>query len=75
MEEVLAGLAANGQAAGAIGTGFQAALHRLADAQVFILDASTDGDALLVVLAAGVAHVGEIEVEDDAAVIDIDGSM
>ena len=64
MEEMLAGFAADGEAAGHIGTGVQAALDGVADGHVFVLDFFADGDAFFVVSFGGRTRVGEVVVED-----------
>src|SRR4051812_12749892 len=72
VKQVFARLTPHGQPARAIRSRFQPALHRFADAQVFILNAGADSHALLVVLAAGIADIAEVEIEDHAAMIDVD---
>ena len=73
MKAVLSGLAANREAACAISSGLETALDGFADAEILILNAIADGDTLVVVGAGGVADVGEIEIENYAAVIGVDG--
>src|SRR3954465_2484320 len=62
VEEVLAGFAADGEAAGVVGARVQAALHRLADGYVFVLNAVAYGDAFFVVASRGFADIGEVEI-------------
>ena len=72
MKELFAGFATGGESARSIGAGLQATLHGFADAEVFVLYTIAYGYALLVIDTSGLAHVTEIEIEDYAAVIDID---
>src|SRR5712692_4606359 len=72
MEQVLAGLAPHRKSSRTVRTGLKSALHCLADAQVFILNPSSHGDTLLVVCAARIAHIAEVEVEDHPAAIHVD---
>ena len=50
---MLAGFAADAEAAGEVGAGGQAALDGFADVDVFLLDALSDIEALPVVLLGG----------------------
>ena len=42
MEQVFSGFAAHREASGAVGAGFETALHVFADAEIFFLHAITD---------------------------------
>jgi len=72
VEQLFSRLAAHREPTGAIGARFQAALNILADAEVFVLYAVTDSDALRVVLTPGLADVFEVEIENYAAMIDVE---
>ena len=69
VEEVLAGFAADAEAARYVGAGVEAALDGVADGHVFVLDDFADGDAFAIVFFGGGADVGEVVVEDDGAFI------
>ena len=73
MEEVLAGFAADGEAACCIGAGAESALYGFADVHVFILDAVAHGDAFGIAPVRVLAHVSEIEVELHEAAVGIEG--
>lgn len=70
MEEVFAGFAADGEAAGYVGARGEAALDGIADGHVFVLNFFADGDAFAMMLCGGGADVGKIIIEDDRAFID-----
>jgi len=69
MEEMLAGFAADGEAAGNVSAGSQAALHGIADGHVFVLYLFADGDALAMELGGGGAHVSKIIIKNDGALV------
>lgn len=69
MEEMLTGFAADGEAAGHVGAGSQAALDRIADGHVFVLDLFAYGDAFAMVLRGGGAHVRKIIIKNDGALV------
>jgi len=70
VEKMLAGFAADGEAAGDVGAGGQATLDGIADGHIFILNFFADGDAVAVVQRGDIVDVGEIVVEDDGALVD-----
>src|SRR5215475_3210588 len=72
MEQLLSGLATDRETPGTVGARLESALHIRADAQIFVLHTVADGNALRVVLATRLAHVTEIEIEDDPAVVDVE---
>src|SRR6266568_8928585 len=49
----------------------QSALHGFTDSQIFVLYARAHGHTLLVILAASIAHISEIKIEDHATVVNI----
>src|SRR5271165_493343 len=67
MEQVLSCFPANGQSARAIRSRAQAALHRFTDVHVFVIHTLADSNAPPVALGCGLAHIVEVEVEDDFA--------
>ena len=64
---MLAGFAAHGKTARAVGSRLQASLHRLADAQIFILHTASRRNAALVEFAIFLTHIAEGEFENDPA--------
>src|SRR2546426_10468748 len=72
MEQMLSCFAAYGEPPRAVRPRLQPALHRLADIQIFLLNAITYGNTLLVVLAMCVADVSKIEIENHMAVVNVD---
>src|SRR5205809_6533670 len=72
MEQMLSCLTAHRESPRAVRPRLQPALHRLADIQIFLLNAITHGNTLLVVLALSVAHVGQVEIENYVAVVNVD---
>jgi hypothetical protein len=70
VEEVLAGFAADGEAAGDVGARSQATLHGIADGHIFILNFFADGYALVMVLRGGGADVRKIIVKNHRALAD-----
>ena len=64
VEQVLAGLAAGGEAARRVGAGGEAALDGLAYREVLFLDLFAGGDACEIPIAGGLGNVGEVEVEN-----------
>ena len=69
-KQMLSRFAPHGQASCAIGPRMQSALHGFADAHVFIIHPLADRDTLAIALGRGLAHVVEVEIEDDLAAID-----
>jgi len=69
VEEMLAGFAADGETAGNVGAGGEAALDGIADGHIFILNCFADGDALAMVLRSGRARVREIIIKNDGAFV------
>ena len=67
---MLAGFAADAEAASDIGAGAQTPLDGITDGHIFILDFFADGNAVAVVLSRGRAGVGEIIVEDHGTLVD-----
>src|SRR5215470_11374865 len=65
MEKALSSLAPHREPPGRVRARLEAALNRLADRHVFILNPLRDGDAREVALAGLLRDVGEIEIEDD----------
>src|ERR1051326_9574653 len=49
----------------------QPALHGLADSEILILHSCTDRYALVVIFAAALAHIPEVEIKNDTAMINI----
>src|SRR5437870_5601998 len=74
VEQMLAGFAAGGEAAGIVGTGSETALYGFADRRVFLLDAIAGVDAREVSTACGFGNVGEVEVKDDVGAINAAGN-
>src|ERR1700739_710335 len=72
MKQLFAGLAANRKPSRSIGARLQPALHILANAKVFILNAVANCDALGVVFVSGLADVAEIKIKNYATVIDVE---
>src|SRR5580693_9524543 len=73
VEEVLAGFAADAEAAGYVGAGVEAALDGVADGHVFVLNDFAHGDAFAIVFFGGGADVAEIVVENDGAFVGAKG--
>src|SRR5438270_10016149 len=71
MEQLFSGFAPHREAARAVGPRFQAALHVLANSQIFILHFIADVHRFNVVRTLGLAHIAEIEIEDYGAMISI----
>ena len=69
MEEMLAGFAVDGEAAGNVGAGSEAALHRIADGHVFVLNLFADSYAFAMVLRGGRAHVGKKIIKNNGALV------
>src|SRR5947208_17120562 len=72
MEQMLSCLTAHRESPRAVRPRLQPALHRLADIQIFLLNAITYRNTLLVVLAMCVADVSKIEIENHMAVVNVD---
>src|SRR5208282_6906124 len=73
MEQMFAGFAPHGKPAGPVGAGLESSLYGFADSQVFLLHPRAHSHALLVVIAARLADIGEIEIENHAAMVSVDG--
>src|SRR5947208_10081849 len=72
MEQMLSCLTAHRESPRAVRPRLQPALHRLADIQIFLLNAITYRNTLLVVLAMCVADVSKIEIKNHMAMVDVD---
>src|ERR1019366_1386854 len=73
MEQMLSRLAPHRQPSRAVRPRMQPALHRLADAHVFVIHAFAHGDALAIALGCRLAHVVEVKVEDHGAAVNAIG--
>src|SRR5271168_3141770 len=71
MKQLFTRLAPHRQPAGSIGTRLQAALHRLADAQIFVLHTVSHRYTLLVISSRRLAYVAEVEIENYTAMVDV----
>lgn len=66
---MLAGFAADGEAAGNVGARGEAALDGIANGHIFVLNLFADGDAFAMVLRGGRAGVHEIIIKNDGALV------
>src|SRR3954471_18689801 len=71
MEQLLTRLAADRKPSSTVGARFQATLYVFADPEILVLHAVADVHRFGIVRTPGLAHVTEIKLEDDGAVIGI----
>src|SRR5215470_62758 len=72
MKQLLACFAPHGEAPRPIRSRLEASLNVFTDSEIFLLNTIANSEALCIVFAASFAHIGEVEVENYAAVIHID---
>src|SRR6266480_3347377 len=72
MEQMLSCLTAHRESPRAVRPRLQPALHRLANIQILTLDAITDGNTLLVVLALSFTQICKEKIKNHMAMVDVD---
>src|SRR5437870_13885946 len=72
MEQMLSCLTAHGESPRTVRARFSPVLHRLANIQILTLDAITDGNTLLVVLALSFTQICKEKIKNHMAMVDVD---